>query len=194
MAINYQKAQFIASYGTIDQLPKPNAPEIALAGRSNVGKSSLLNGLVGRKALAKVSSQPGKTANINFFQVDRIHLVDLPGYGFARVNQTERQRWADLISGYFESDRPLKLVCVLVDIRHEAQKLDIQMLSYIAELQLPHVIVLTKADKLTRSKQQRQASVLARSFGLEPEDMVITSSATHQGIDELKQRIELACL
>lgn len=194
MAINYQKAQFIASYGTIEQLPTPTVPEIALAGRSNVGKSSLLNGLVGRKALAKVSAQPGKTANINFFQVDHVRLVDLPGYGFARVNQTERRRWADLIAGYFESDRPLGLVCVLVDIRHEAQKLDIQMLSYVAELQLPHVVVLTKADKLSRSQQQKQASLLSASFGLEPEDVVVTSSTTHQGIDELKRRIELACL
>ena len=194
MALNYQKAQFIASYGTIEQLPKPTVPEIALAGRSNVGKSSLLNGLVGRKALAKVSAQPGKTANINFFQVDRIRLVDLPGYGFARVNQNERRRWANLISGYFESDRPLNLVCVLVDIRHEAQKLDIQMLTYVAELQLPHVVVLTKADKLSRSQQQKQAGLLARAFGLEPEDLVVTSSTTRQGIDELKRRIELACL
>ena len=100
-AINYQNARFVASYGTLGQLPDPTTPEVSFAGRSNVGKSSLLNRLVGRKALAKVSSQPGKTANINFFDVDGITLVDLPGYGYAKVGKAERERWAGLIDGYY---------------------------------------------------------------------------------------------
>ena len=194
MSLNYQTARFVASYGAISQLPPATMPEVAFAGRSNVGKSSLLNGLVGRKALAKVSSQPGKTANINFFEVDGVRLVDLPGYGYAKVSQAERRRWADLISGYFEDERSFNLVCVLVDIRHDVQALDAQMISYVTELGLPHVVVLTKADKLSRPKQQRQTALLARAFGLEPDDMVVTSSESGQGIDELKRRIELVCL
>ena len=111
--INYQTARFEASYGTVAQLPASTTPEVAVAGRSNVGKSSLLNKLFGRKGLVKVSATPGKTANINFFEVDGIRFVDLPGYGFAKVSQKEKQRWADLISGYFAQERSFNLVIAL---------------------------------------------------------------------------------
>ena len=103
--INYQLARFEASYGTVEQLPEPTTPEVAVAGRSNVGKSSLLNKVFGRKNLVKVSATPGKTANINFFEVDGIRFVDLPGYGYAKVSMKERERWANLISGYFDQER-----------------------------------------------------------------------------------------
>lgn len=194
MALKYETARYEASYGTIAQLPKPTTPEVSFVGRSNVGKSSLLNRLLGRKQLARVSSVPGKTANINFFDVDGVKFVDLPGYGYAKVSHTEKQRWADLIGGYFEQERSFNLVISLVDIRHEAQKLDLQMVDFLAEAELPFVVALTKADKITRNKQNQAAVALRSSFGLAQEQIIITSSETGLGIDELRRRIEDATL
>ena len=194
MALKYETARYEASYGTIAQLPKPTTPEVSFVGRSNVGKSSLLNRLLGRKQLARVSSVPGKTANINFFDVDGVKFVDLPGYGYAKVSHTEKQRWADLIGGYFEQERSFNLVISLVDIRHEAQKLDLQMVDFLTEAELPFVVVLTKADKITRNKQSQAAAALRSSFGLAQEQIIITSSETGLGIDELRRRIEDATL
>ena len=193
-AINYQLARFEASYGDARQLPKSTMPEVAVCGRSNVGKSSLLNKVFGRKGLVKVSATPGKTSNINFFEVDGIRFVDLPGYGFARVSQKEKERWANLISGYFDQERSFNVVLSLVDIRHEAQKLDLEMVGFLKEQGLPFVIVLTKADKLSRNKQNQQAELLAKQFDVPREQMIVTSSETGQGIDELKRRIAEACL
>ena len=194
MALKYETARYEASYGTIAQLPKPTTPEVSFVGRSNVGKSSLLNRLLGRKQLARVSSVPGKTANINFFDVDGVKFVDLPGYGYAKVSHTEKQRWADLIGGYFEQKRSFNLVISLVDIRHEAQKLDLQMVDFLTEAELPFVVALTKADKITRNKQNQAAVALRSSFGLAQEQIIITSSETGLGIDELRRRIEDATL
>ena len=194
MALKYETARYEASYGTIAQLPKPTTPEVSFVGRSNVGKSSLLNRLLGRKQLARVSSVPGKTANINFFDVDGVKFVDLPGYGYAKVSHAEKQRWADLIGGYFEQERSFNLVISLVDIRHEAQKLDLQMVDFLAEAELPFVVALTKADKITRNKQNQAAAALRSSFGLMQEQIIITSSETGLGIDELRRRIEDATL
>ncbi|WP_455040290.1 ribosome biogenesis GTP-binding protein YihA/YsxC [Lancefieldella rimae] len=194
MALKYETARYEASYGTIAQLPKPTTPEVSFVGRSNVGKSSLLNRLLGRKQLARVSSVPGKTANINFFDVDGVKFVDLPGYGYAKVSHTEKQRWADLIGGYFEQERSFNLVISLVDIRHEAQKLDLQMVDFLTEAELPFVVALTKADKITRNKQNQAAAALRSSFGLVQEQIIITSSETGLGIDELRRRIEDATL
>lgn len=159
-----------------------------------MGKSSLLNRLLGRKQLARVSSVPGKTANINFFDVDGVKFVDLPGYGYAKVSHTEKQRWADLIGGYFEQERSFNLVISLVDIRHEAQKLDLQMVDFLTEAELPFVVALTKADKITRNKQNQAAATLRSSFDLAQEQIIITSSETGLGIDELRRRIEDATL
>ena len=194
MALKYETARYEASYGTIAQLPKPTTPEVSFVGRSNVGKSSLLNRLLGRRQLARVSSVPGKTANINFFDVDGVKFVDLPGYGYAKVSHTEKQRWADLIGGYFEQERSFNLVISLVDIRHEAQKLDLQMVDFLTEAELPFVVALTKADKITRNKQNQAAAALRSSFGLAQEQIIITSSETGLGIDELRRRIEDATL
>ena len=194
MALKYETARYEASYGTIAQLPKPTTPEVSFVGRSNVGKSSLLNRLLGRRQLARVSSVPGKTANINFFDVDGVKFVDLPGYGYAKVSHTEKQRWADLIGGYFEQERSFNLVISLVDIRHEAQKLDLQMVDFLTEAELPFVVALTKADKITRNKQNQAAAALRSSFGLSQEQIIITSSQTGLGIDELRRRIEDATL
>lgn len=193
-AINYQLARFEASYGTVESIPEPTQPEVSVAGRSNVGKSSLLNKLFGRKNLVKVSSTPGKTCNVNFFDVDGITFVDLPGYGFARVSKAEKDRWSDLIGGYFELERSFNLVLSLVDIRHEAQKLDRQMIAFLQDAGLPYLMVLTKGDKLSRNKQNAQAALLSKQLEVPRDQMIITSSETGQGIDELKSRIAEACL
>ncbi len=193
MGIKFETARFEAAFGTAEQLPESTTPEVAFAGRSNVGKSSLINKVVRRKALARTSSQPGKTANINFYLADGIRLVDLPGYGFAKVSGKERQRWADLISGYFDQERSFNLVVALVDIRHDAQKLDVQMLDFLADAELPFVVALTKADKLSRAKADQQAMRLAKQFGIPRSQMVVTSAEKGTGIDELRRRIEDAC-
>ena len=193
-AINYQLARFEASYGTVESIPEPTQPEVSVAGRSNVGKSSLLNKLFGRKNLVKVSSTPGKTCNVNFFDVDGITFVDLPGYGFARVSKAEKERWSELIGGYFELERSFNLVLSLVDIRHEAQKLDQQMIGFLQDAGLPYLVVLTKGDKLGRGKQNSQAALLSRQLEVPRDQMIITSAQTGQGIDELKTRIAAACL
>lgn len=192
--INYQTARFEASYGTVAQLPPSSTPEVAVTGRSNVGKSSLLNKLFNRKNLVKVSSTPGKTANINFFDVDGVMFVDLPGYGFARVSHAEKERWANLIGGYFNQERSFNLVVALVDIRHDAQKLDLQMVGFLKEAELPFVVALTKADKISRSKQEQQARTIAKQLGIPREQIVVTSSSDGTGFDELKRRIAEACL
>ena len=193
MGIRYEQVRYLASYGTVEQLPQSKAPEVSFVGRSNVGKSSLINKLFNRKSLAKVSGKPGKTANINFFQADGIHFVDLPGYGFAQRSQAEKQRWADLINAYFTSERSHNLVIALVDIRLEAQALDLQMIDYLKGAGLPFIIALTKADKLSRQKQQAQLRKLAASFGVDEMACVITSAQTGLGIDTLKRFIEQAC-
>ena len=193
MGIRYEQVRYLASYGTVEQLPQSKAPEVSFVGRSNVGKSSLINKLFNRKSLAKVSGKPGKTANINFFEADGIHFVDLPGYGFAQRSQAEKQRWADLIDAYFTSERSHNLVIALVDIRLEAQALDLQMIDYLKGAGLPFIIALTKADKLSRQKQQAQLRQLAASFGVDEMACVITSAQTGLGIDTLKRFIEQAC-
>lgn len=192
MKLNYSTAKFEASYGEPDQIPPSDLPEVSFAGRSNVGKSSLLNRLVGRKALAKVSNTPGRTANVNFFQVDGVRFVDLPGYGYAKVSKSERERWSNLIGGYFEQDRSFNLVVVLVDIRLDAQKLDQQMIAYLQDQGLPFVVALTKADKLGKVKQLRQRDSLAHQFGLDPLAFTITSASSGQGIEDLRRIIERA--
>ncbi len=193
MGIRYEQVRYLASYGTVEQLPQSKAPEVSFVGRSNVGKSSLINKLFNRKSLAKVSAKPGKTANINFFEADGIHFVDLPGYGFAQRSQAEKQRWADLIDAYFTSERSHNLVVALVDIRLDAQALDLQMIDYLKGAGLPFIIALTKADKLSRQKQQAQLRKLAAAFGVDEMACVVTSAQTGLGIDTLKRFIEQSC-
>lgn len=193
MGIHYEQVRYLASYGTVEQLPQSKAPEVSFVGRSNVGKSSLINKLFNRKSLAKVSGKPGKTANINFFEADGIHFVDLPGYGFAQRSQAEKQRWADLIDAYFTSERSHNLVIALVDIRLDAQALDLQMIDYLKGADLPFIIALTKADKLSRQKQQAQLRKLAVAFGVDEMACVVTSAQTGLGLDTLKRFIEQAC-
>lgn len=185
--MNFNTVEFKASYATPDQIPLSLRPEIVFAGRSNVGKSSLLNRLFNRKRLAKVSQTPGKTAAVNFFTAEDADFVDLPGYGFAKVSKAEIARWRRLMSAYFESDRRFALVVSLVDIRHPATALDVQMIEFLIRYDLPFVIVLTKADKLSRSKAFSAVSALRRQLGLGVDIPVIAcSSEKGTGIDALK--------
>ena len=192
--INYQLAHFIASYGAASQIPPSTCPEVSFVGRSNVGKSSLMNKLFGRKGLVKVSSTPGKTSNINFFEADGVHFIDLPGYGFARRSKAERDRWAKLIGDFFELERSFNLVVSLVDIRHDPSKLDHQMIEFLQEGEYPFVVALTKADKLSRNQQGKQLAAIRKQLSVSPENIIVTSSQTGTGIDELKQRIAQHCL
>ena len=189
--MNFNNVEYDRSYGTSKQLPPSTLPEVAFAGRSNVGKSSLLNKLVGRKNLARVSQKPGKTATINFFQAGDAYLVDLPGYGFAQVSKSERARWAELIEGYFNQDRAFALVCSLIDVRHPASALDENMVGFLQEAQLPYLIVLTKGDKLSKSKCHQQRAAIKRQLNIDNDTpMIITSSLKGDGMSELRRAIE----
>ena len=188
--MNFHKASFKAAYGTSRQLPVSKRPEVSFAGRSNVGKSSLLNKLMYRKNLAKVSQTPGKTATVNFYDVDGFDFVDLPGYGYAKVAKSELGRWSDLIEGYFNQDRQFALVASLIDIRHDPSALDHHMVEFLKEAGLPFAVVLTKADKLSKAQQNRQRAVISKALDL-PKDtpLVVTSSAKGDGIDDLRKLI-----
>ena len=164
--MNINNVVFERSFGVSSQLTPSTMPEIAFAGRSNVGKSSLLNKLFNRKGLAKVSQTPGKTATINFFSCDGVRFVDLPGYGYAKVSKSDKSRWSELIEGYFNQDRDLALVVSLVDIRHEASDLDVNMIGFLQEAELPFAVVLTKADKLSRQQQMKQKAALKKQLKL----------------------------
>mgnify|MGYP001009768726 CR=1 FL=1 len=189
--MNYNKADFIASYGISSQLPESDRPELSFSGRSNVGKSSLINKLCSRKNLARVSSTPGKTATINFYSVDDCYFVDLPGYGYAKVSKSDKSRWSELIEGYFNQDRDLALVVSLVDIRHEASDLDVNMIGFLQEAELPFAVVLTKADKLSRQQQMKQKAALKKQLKLGADvPLVVCSSEKGTGIDELRSLIK----
>ena len=191
--MNFHNASFKAAYGTSAQLPASTGPEVSFAGRSNVGKSSLLNKLMYRKGLAKVSSTPGKTATINFYDVDGRDLVDLPGYGFAKVSKSEKGRWSELIEGYYNQDRDFALVVSLIDIRHDPSALDRNMVRFLQEAELPFAIALTKADKLSKQQQQKQRAAIKKALDLpKGTPMVVTSSEKGDGIDELRALIARA--
>lgn len=190
--MRYDKAEFKAAYGTFGQLPESDLPEIAFAGRSNVGKSSLLNKLFGRKNLARVSSVPGKTITINFYQVDEYNFVDLPGYGYAKVAKTEKDRWAEMMEGYFNSDRNIKLVVQLVDMRHPPTKDDIMMMEFLQSTGYEFIVVMTKSDKLKKKKDYNERIEKSKQeMSFVPEDRIIPfSSENGQGLDIVKKYIE----
>ncbi|MBO4692902.1 MAG: YihA family ribosome biogenesis GTP-binding protein [Clostridia bacterium] len=150
--MNLSNAQFTASFGTKDQLPESIAPEICFCGRSNVGKSSLINKLLGRKAIARVSSTPGKTTTINFFKAAEIYLVDLPGYGYAKISDAERERWDSLMNAYFSGERNIKLCLQLLDVRRTLSGDDRRMINFLTQRKVPFAAVLTKCDKLNKKE------------------------------------------
>lgn len=189
--MNFQKADFIASYGISSQLPESDRAEFVFSGRSNVGKSSLINRLCSRKNLARVSSTPGKTATINFYSVDDLYFVDLPGYGYAKVSNADRDRWDKLINSYFEENRNNELLIQLLDCRHDPSADDVQMLQFLHYHRIPFVIVLTKADKLKKSQiaeTQSRFEKIGLQYGSRA--VFLTSSEKGTGMEELKQYLE----
>lgn len=191
--MNYHNVRFTASYGTSAQLPASQRPEISFVGRSNVGKSSLMNKLFGRKNLVKVSSKPGKTSTVNFFACDGVDFVDLPGYGYARVSKAEKGRWQELIEGYFTQERRHALCVLLVDVRHDVSELDIQMARFLNDQGIPFIIAFTKADKIGKTKQQGQIRTLCQQLAVAGNTYVcLCSAVTGQGIDDLRALIGAA--
>ena len=182
----FNKADFIASYGISSQLPESDRPELSFSGRSNVGKSSLINKLCSRKNLARVSSTPGKTATINFYSVDDCYFVDLPGYGYAKVSAAEKEKWGKMIEGYLHNSKELRAVFLLVDIRHKPSANDKQMYDWICHNGYEPVIIATKLDKLKRSQVAKSLKEIRIGLGLPKEGKILPFSAeTKQGRDEI---------
>lgn len=189
--MQFQNATFAASYGTFSQIPKESHMEVAFAGRSNVGKSTLINKIFQKKSLARVSSVPGKTATINFYRLDPLTVVDLPGYGYAKVAKSEKERWSGLISNYLASDRDLRLIFLLIDIRHAPSKLDLQMIDFLVESELPFLIVLTKADKLNKTERTARMQAFKTEIPYFSQIHVIPFSAvTREGVTEIQTILE----
>ena len=174
------------------QYPEDNVPEIAFAGRSNVGKSSLLNLLTNRKSLARVSGAPGKTRTINFYRInDAFRIVDLPGYGYAKISKSISENWGDMMEEYFQNRQGLKKVVQLVDIRHAPSAQDVQMYEYLRHYGLDGLVVASKADKVSRNEMQKCMKTIRQTLKLGPEDLVIPVSALkRQGHDNLLDEIE----
>lgn len=185
--MNFNQIAFETSFGRPDQLTVSDMPEIAFAGRSNVGKSSMINRVFSRKNLARVSSSPGKTATINFFKLPPLRFVDLPGYGFARVSKEEQKRWGDLMESYFQSGRNIRLVLLLLDFRHLPSQDDHFMLSFLKESGFPFAVVLTKTDKLKSTERARLREQFDNYLvDFAPQQIVEFSSETGEGTEELR--------
>ena len=178
--------------GITSKLPQTGRPEVAFAGKSNVGKSSLINGLLNRKALARTSSQPGKTQTINFYNVNEsIYLVDLPGYGYAKVAQSEKEKWGKMIEKYLHTSKDLKAVFLLIDIRHEPSANDKMMYDWIVHSGYEPIIIATKLDKLKRSQVQKSIKMIKEGLKLRPGSSIFLFSAeTKQGRDEIWAKID----
>lgn len=191
--MKFNNVKYEASYGTSQQLPESTSVEIAFAGRSNVGKSSMLNKILNRKNLARVSSVPGKTVTVNFFDCEGIKLVDLPGYGYAKVNYNEKKRWADLMEGYFNSGRNIKLVVQLTDMRHPATKDDLDMMRFMQSAGYHFIVVMTKSDKLNKTQRNNRLEAIKTELAEFGDIPIIPFSASNgEGAEEIRKAIELA--
>ena len=192
--MNLHNAEFVRSVTAVADCPKDGLPQIAFAGKSNVGKSSVINKLLLRKNFARVGEAPGKTTHINFFRIDEaMYLVDLPGYGYAKVSNADRERWDDLINSYFEAPRHHTLLVQLLDCRHAPSADDLQMLRYLHYHRIPYVVALTKADKLKKSqlaKTQEDFENICRPYGCQK--VVLTSGENGYGIPELQAVLNAA--
>ncbi|PWJ48341.1 ribosome biogenesis GTP-binding protein YihA/YsxC [Faecalicatena contorta] len=182
--------------GITSILPDNDKPEIAFAGKSNVGKSSLINALMNRKSYARISATPGKTQTINFYNInEEMYLVDLPGYGYAKVSEKEKAQWGKLIERYLHGSRQLRAIFLLIDIRHEPSANDKMMYRWIVDQGFKPVIIATKLDKLKRSQVQKHVKMVREGLELEKDSVVIPfSSATKQGRDEIWEFVETECL
>ena len=191
--MRFDKIEFSAAYGTSAQLPPSEMKEIVFSGKSNVGKSSLINKVFNRKNLARVSSVPGKTITVNFFKGDGVYFVDLPGYGYAKREQKEKKRWAELMDGYFNSDRNIALVVQLIDMRDAPTADDMTMLHFLKEMQIPFIIALTKSDKLNKTEtEKRRAELDAELADYSDIKRIEFSSVNGNGVQEIRAAAENA--
>lgn len=190
--MNYNNVSFEAAFGDPKQFLESNLPELCFAGRSNVGKSSLINKVLGRKAFARVSTKPGKTITINFYRLDGVRLVDLPGYGYAKISGNEKMRFARLMEGYFNEGRNIKNVFSLIDMRHSPTADDIDMLHFLLQTKLPFTVVLTKSDKLNKTERENRLSAIKDELAFLPNDVKVIpfSSANGEGVEQIKAIIE----
>ncbi len=193
--VKYESAQFETSFGVSAQLEQSDMPEIAFAGKSNVGKSSLLNKILNRKSLAKVSSVPGKTVTINFFKLNCCRFVDLPGYGYAKVSRDEKLRWADLMESYFKTGRDIRLVVQLLDMRHKPTQDDLDMIDFLVQTGYNFIVVLTKCDKLNKKETAQMLDLISgevKKYGDIP--VIPFSSLKGDGVSQVREQIEKAIL
>ena len=181
-----KNAKFVVSLSKLMPFPGQGKPEIAMAGKSNVGKSSLINSLTRNSKLARTSSEPGKTRLVNFYEINQnMFLVDLPGYGFAKTSKNEKQKWGDMIEGYLERSENLKHVLQLVNIRHDPTADDIMMVNYLRHYKIPFTVVATKADKLSKAQRSRNIPVICRKLVVQPWEIIQYSSEDGTGRDKL---------
>lgn len=192
MSINVQKAEFILSAASPKDFRRDALPQVAFAGRSNVGKSSVINRLLNRKNFARVGAAPGKTTQINYFKIDNaFYLVDLPGYGFAQVSKAEKERWGEMMEGYLKGSENLRHMFLLMDIRHSPTRDDETMLRYVRILNIPFTVILTKADKVAKSKVPMRVNALMKELVLPGREWLIPfSSETGFGRDRVLARME----
>ncbi len=189
--MNFNIVEFEASYGKSAQIPESDIPEIVFSGKSNVGKSSLINKLLNRKSMAKVSATPGKTATINFFRLKELRFADLPGYGYAKVSKSEKSRWAELVEGYFAQDRNIALIVQICDIRHSPTADDMDMIDFLYHTGYNFIIALTKLDKLKKSQRQLRIDTLTDELSeFEGIRLYPCSSQNGEGIEEIRKAIE----
>lgn len=189
--MNFNQIQFETSFGRPDQFFESDMPEIAFVGRSNVGKSSMINRVFSRKNLARVSSSPGKTATINFFKLENLRFADLPGYGFAKVSKAEKEKWGNLMEAYFAGERNIELVLSLIDIRHLPSQDDLVMIDFLIQSGFPFAVVLTKVDKLSKKQREEMHKKIKDVLGLSFDKKMIEFSAeTGEGAEEIRALFE----
>ena len=191
--INLNNVEYVRSYGTAAQLEPGDLPEIVFSGRSNVGKSSLINKVFNRKNLARVSSVPGKTVTINFFRCDTVNFVDLPGYGYAKKSASEIKRWGDMIEAYFGQKREIALVFQLIDFRRKASGEDLQMLDFLTRKHIPFVIVFTKCDKLNKTETVKRMEQIGEELADYDAEAILFSALSGQGVEEVREKINAGC-
>ncbi len=186
-----KQAEFVTSMASYGAFAGRGLPQIAIAGKSNVGKSSLINKLCNRNKLAKTSSTPGKTKLINVFLLNRVfHLIDLPGYGFARVDKAEKARWGKMMQDYFETSDELRHVFCLVDIRHDPTEDDVQMNTFLRQMGIPFTVIATKADKISRGARQKQLAPICRALQVQPWEVICWSSEDGTGRDKVQELLD----
>jgi GTP-binding protein len=191
--MDFQNAFFETAAGTSAGLPVSSLPEIVFSGRSNVGKSSMINKLLNRKSLAHTSTSPGKTATVNFYNVGFCRFADLPGYGYAKVPQAEKQRWAELVEGYFAAERDIRLVVQIVDMRRPPTKADMEMVGFLQNRGLPFLIAASKCDKLNVTQRREQTALLAELSAEHGVDCLPFSATSGEGAEQLRKRILAVC-